>query len=148
MNELTPEEIDEVFAQWNKETQGGVSKEIGNTFSQAVSKATVAKLLSSIPDDGKLREEIAHELIMNVLEGFDTNGKHHHIVLTVESGGEVTNQIINLVNLRLLNKIEGLKVLKIDLESISHPTSTNMSGISISRKEWEEFWAEQLKENR
>lgn len=36
---LTPEEIDVVFDKWSEETQGSVSKELGNTFSQAIAKA-------------------------------------------------------------------------------------------------------------
>lgn len=36
---LSDEELDIVFARWSNETQGNISKELGNTFSQAVAKA-------------------------------------------------------------------------------------------------------------
>ena len=113
----------------------------GNAYERGYEDA-VAKLLSSIPDDGKLREEIAQET-RTLLFGYNVGPDYVEVV-----SGKFADQIIDLVKLRWLNKVKGMKVLKIDLESISHPTSTNMSGISISRKEWEEFWAEQLKENR
>jgi len=41
--ELTPGEIDDVFQEWSEKTQGDISKKLDNTFSQAVSKATIAK---------------------------------------------------------------------------------------------------------
>ena len=40
---LTPKEIDAVFAQWSEETQGNVSKALGNTYSQAIAKSQLAK---------------------------------------------------------------------------------------------------------
>lgn len=48
---LTPKEIDATFILWSEQTQGDIAKELGNTFSQALTQVQNAKTIQFIIRD-------------------------------------------------------------------------------------------------
>ena len=72
---LTPKEIDAVFAQWSEETQGSVSNELGNTYSQAIAKSQLAKDMEWEDKFGFIKEAEFKEKCANCDTPLTVEGK-------------------------------------------------------------------------
>ena len=100
---LTPKEIDAVFAQWSEETQGNVSKALGNTYSQAIAKSQLAKDMEWEDKFGFIKEAEFKEKCANCDTPLTVEGKIQKAVDKVntecqERVKEICKKVDDMIN--------------------------------------------------